>query len=82
MLLEEDEVEAFGSLNVNFTCCSILDSLKRDFSVHMAIGFSLLFDNFERKSSMMDFRTRTCLVLFFLDRYFDFMPPCQLKETW
>ena len=74
--LEEDEVGAFGSLNVNFTCCSTLDSFKRDFGIHIAVGFSFLFDDLERISSMMDFRTHTCLVFFFLDISFDFMPPC------
>ena len=68
MLLEEDEVEAFESLNVNFTCCSTLDSLKRDFEIHIAIGFfSFFFDDLEIISSMMDIGTHTCLVVFFLD---------------
>ena len=45
IVLEEDEVEAFGSLNFNFTCSSTLDSFKRDFGIHMAIGlFLCLFD--------------------------------------
>ena len=82
MLLEEDEVEAFGSLNVNFTFCSILDSFKRDFGIHIALGFSFLFDDLERISSMMDFGTHTCLVVFFLDISFDFIFPCRLEETW
>ena len=30
ILLEEDEMEAFGSLNVNFTFFSTLESFKRD----------------------------------------------------
>ena len=76
-LLEEDEVEVFGSLNVNFNCCSTLDSLKRDFRIHIAIGiFSFIFDDLERISSMMDFGTHTCLINFFLDISFDFMPTC------
>ncbi|KGJ51010.1 hypothetical protein CIAN88_23165 [[Clostridium] innocuum] len=82
IFLEEDEVEAFGSLNVNFTFCSTLDSFKRDFGIHIALGFSFLFDDLERISSMMDFGTHTCLVVFFLDISFDFMPPCRLEETW
>ena len=45
MLLEEDEVEVFGSLNVNFTCCSTLESFKRDFGIHIVVGFSFLFDD-------------------------------------
>ena len=46
MLLEEDEVEFFKSLNVNFNCCSTLDSLKRDFGIHIVIGlFSFVFEN-------------------------------------
>ena len=82
-LLEEDEVKAFGRLNVNFTFFSILDSFKRDFGIHIVIGlFSFLFDDLERISSMMNFETHTCLVVFFLDISFDFMPPCQLEETW
>ena len=39
MLLEEDEVEVFGSCNVNFTFFSTLDSFKRDIGIHIAIGF-------------------------------------------
>ena len=81
--LEEDEVKFFGSLNVNFNCCSTLDSLKRDFGIHIAVGlFSFLFDNVEIISLMMDFGTHTCLIIFFLDISFDFMPPCRLEETW
>ena len=83
MLLEEDEVEVFGSLNVNFTCSSTLVSLKKDFGIHIAIGlFSFLFDDLEIISSMMDFGTHTCLIVFFLDISFDFIPPCWLEETW
>ena len=82
ILLEEDEVEVFGSLNVNFNCCSTLESLKRDFGIHISIGFfSFPFDDLEIISSMMEFETHTCLVTFFLDISFDFMPPCQLEET-
>ena len=83
ILLEEDEVEVFGSLNVNFNCCSTLDFLKRDFGIHMAIClFSFLFDDLEIISSMMNFGTHTCLVVFFLHISFDYIPPCQLEETW
>ena len=82
MLLKEDDVEVFGSLNVNFNYCSTLEFLKRDFGIHIAVGlFSFLFDDLEIISSMMDFGTHTCLIVFFLDISFDFMPPCQLKET-
>ena len=81
MLLEEDEVEVFGSLNVNFNCCSTLESLKTDFGIHIAMGFSFPFNDLERISSMMDFGTHTCLLVFFLDISFDFMPPCRLEET-
>ena len=71
MLLEEDEVEFFGSLNVNFNCCSKLDSLKRDFGIHIAVGlFSFLFHDVEIISSMMDFGTHTCLIIFFLKYLF------------
>ena len=76
IILEEDEVEDFGRLNVNFTCFSTLDSFKRDFRIHIAIGFSFSFDDLERISSMMDFGTHTCLIVFFLNISFDFMPPC------
>ena len=82
ILLEKDEVEAFGSLNVNFTFFSTLDSFKRDFGIHIGIGLLFLFDDLKRISSMIDFGTHTCLVVFFLDISFDFIPPCQLKETW
>ena len=83
MLLEEDEVKFFGSLNINFNCFSTLDSLKRDFAIHIAkCLFSFLFDDLEIISSMMDFGTHTCLIIFFLDISFDFMPPCRLEETW
>ena len=76
ILLEEDEVEVFGSLNVNFTCFSTSDSFNRDFGIHIVVGFSFLFDDLERISSMMDFGTHTCFVVFFLDISFDFMPLC------
>ena len=51
----EDEVEAFGSLNVNFTFSLTLDSLKRDSGIHIAIGFSFLFNDLEKISSLVDF---------------------------
>ena len=83
ILLEEDEVKFFGSLNVKFNCCSTLDFLKRDFGIHIFVGlFSLLFDDLEIISSMMDFGIHTCLIIFFLDISFDFMPSCRLEETW
>lgn len=82
MFLEEDEVEAFGSLNVNFTFFSTIDSFKRDFGIHIGEIFSFFFYDLERISSIMDFGTHTCLVVFFLDISFDFMPPCRLEETW
>ena len=76
MLLEEDEVESFEIFNVNVNFCSTLDSLKRDFGIHIAIGlFSFLFDDLEIISSMMDFGTHAFLIIFFLDISFDFMPP-------
>ena len=43
MLLEKDEVEAFGCLNANFTCFSTLESFKREFGIHIAIGLSFSF---------------------------------------
>ena len=83
MLLKENEVKFFGSLNVKFNCCSTLDSLKRDFGIHIAIGlFSFLFYDVEIISLMMDFGTHTCVIKNFFDISFDFMPPCQLEETW
>ena len=75
MLLEEDEVEFFGSLNVNFNFCSTLDSLKLNFGIHIAIGFfSFLFDDLEIISLMMDFGTRACLIIFFLDFFLTLCP--------
>ena len=50
MLLEEDEVEAFGSLNVNFTFLSTLDSFKRDFGIHLVVDFLFSLDDSERIS--------------------------------
>ena len=50
ILLEEDEVEAFRSLNVTFTCFSTLDSFKRYFGINIAIGFLFPFDDLERIS--------------------------------
>ena len=79
--MEQDEVEVFGILNVNFTCFSTLDSFKRDFGIHIAIGFSFFIDDLERISLMMDFGTHTCFVVLFLDISFDFMPLCRLEET-
>lgn len=77
MLLEEDEVKFFGSLTINFNCCSTLDSLKRDFGIHIAIGFfSFHFNDVEIMSLMMDFGTHTCLIIFFLDISFDSMSAC------
>ena len=65
ILLEEDEVEAFGSLNVNFNFCSTLDSFKRDFGIHIVIYFSFIFDDLEIIYSMVDLGTHTCLIIFF-----------------
>ena len=77
MILEKDEVDFFGSLNLNFNCWSTLESLKRDFGIHIAVGiFSFLFDDLEIIYSMIDFETHTFLVVFFLDISFDFMTPC------
>ena len=65
ILWEEDEVEFFGSLNVNFNFCSTLESLKRDFGTHIFVGLlSFLFDDVEIISAMMDFGTHTCLIIF------------------
>ena len=50
MLFEKDVAEVFGSLNFNFTFFSILDSFKRDFGIHIAIGFLFPFDDLERIS--------------------------------
>jgi hypothetical protein len=56
--LEVDEVEAFGSLNVNFDLFSILQSFKRDLGIHIAFDFSL--EALERISSIMDLGTHIC----------------------
>ena len=80
IILEEDKVEVFGSLNVNFNCYSTLESLRTDFGIHIDTDFLFLFDILERISSMIDFGTHSCLVVFFFDIYFDFMPPCCLEE--
>ena len=49
--LEEDEVEAFGSLNVKFEVCSIFKSFKRDLGTHIAFDFH--FNALEHNSSTM-----------------------------
>ena len=43
-ILEEDEVEVFGSLNVNFEVFSIFKSFKRDLGIHIAFDFSFSLD--------------------------------------
>ena len=53
----EDEVEAFGSLNVNFDLSSIFKSFKRDLGIHIAFYFSL--DALEHISSIENLRTHT-----------------------
>ena len=42
--LEENEVEAFGRLNVNFDLFSIFKSFKRDLGIHIALDFSFSLD--------------------------------------
>ncbi len=37
--LEEDGMETFGSLNVNFEIFSIFKSFKRDLGIHIALDF-------------------------------------------
>ena len=44
IFLEEDGVEAFGSLNVNFEVFSIFKSFKRDLGIHIALDFSFSLD--------------------------------------
>ena len=55
--LEEDRVEAFGSLNVNFEVFSIFKSFKWDLGIHIALEFSFYLDSWERISSMIDLGT-------------------------
>ena len=54
---EEDEVEAFRSLNVNFELFSIFKSFKRNLGIHIALDFSFPLDALEHISSMMDLGT-------------------------
>ena len=54
-ILEEDGVEAFGSLNVNFEVFSIFKSFKRDLGIHIALDFS--FNALEQNSSTMGLGT-------------------------
>ena len=54
IFFEEDGVEAFGSLNVNFELFSIFKSFKWDLGIHIALEFSLSLDAWEHISSMMD----------------------------
>ena len=42
-ILEEDGVEAFGSLNVKFEVFSIFKSFKRDLGVNIALDFSFFW---------------------------------------
>ena len=51
IFFEEDGVEAFGSLNVNFEVCSIFKSFKRDLGIHIAFDFP--FNALEHNSSTM-----------------------------
>ena len=48
---KEDEVEAFGSLNVKFEVSSIFKSFKRDLGIHIALYFPL--DTLEHISSVI-----------------------------
>ena len=54
-ILEEDGVEAFGSLNVNFEIFWIFKSFKRDLGIHIALDF--LFNALEHSSSTMSLGT-------------------------
>ena len=55
--LEEDGVEGFGSLNVNFELFSIFRSFKRDLGIHIDFNFSL--DALEHTSLIMDLEIHT-----------------------
>ena len=55
IFLEDDGVEAFGSLNVNLDLCSILKSFRRDLGIHIALDFSL--DTLEHIYSIMGLGT-------------------------
>ena len=61
-ILEEDGVEAFGSLNVNFEVFSIFKSFKKDLGIHIALYFSFYLDAWECISSMMDLQTHISLL--------------------
>lgn len=51
--LEEDEVEAFGSLNANFNLFSIFKSFKRDLGIRIALDFYFSLDVLEHISLVM-----------------------------
>ena len=55
--LEEDEVEAFGSLNVNLDLFLIFKSFKRDLGIHINFELSFSFDSLECISLMMNLGT-------------------------
>ena len=61
--LEEDGMEAFGSLNVNFEVFSIFKSFKRDLGIHIALDFSCSLGAWECISSMIDLGTHICFDL-------------------
>ena len=62
-ILEEDGVEAFGSLNVNFEILSIFKSFKCYLGIHIALDFSFSLDAWKCISSMMDLRTHIFFAL-------------------
>ena len=70
-ILEEDGVEAFGSLNVNFEVFSIFKSFKRDLGIYIALDFSFSLDAWECISLMMDLGTHIFfgLALLIVDLY-------------
>ena len=57
-ILEEDGVEVFGSLNVNFDLFSKFKTFKRDLAIHIAFNFSL--NTLDHTALVMDLETHTC----------------------
>ena len=55
--LEENGVEAFGSLNVNFDFFSMLKSFKRDLGIHIVLDLFFPLNALECIYSMMDLGT-------------------------
>ena len=87
--LEEDGIEAFGSLNVNFEIFSIFKSFKRDLGIHIALDFPHSLGVWECLCIMMDLGTHIFfgLALWVVDlcslfcEFYFLVFTCQLEET-